>query len=371
VAGPGPGVRHRAGQAHRPRNDHRAWRTLLADSGVRPARLHDARHIAAALLLAQGVPPRVAMQALGHSQIGLTLGTYSHVVPELSQEAAAAMTRALWIAPQVVEQPAEETSDETLAATLAASPPKPTGVTPPMSLLTCEDAVGRPGIEPGTRGLKGRSVPFETVEFRAELSICAGQPARVHPAGTSSCWLDVARAAPHRPHIGRSSVSSAQQRSSQIAQRPCAGLGWPGAAVVVALDRARPVPIGSDPHPHDLTAVGVLLRSPREGIDYATPGREDARRHLRRPRQLRTRPDARTRRRRPPRGAGPRPARRPATPVHRRAGPADPRPARRRRTGRAQIAATFGVGRSTAYRALQAPPARTPPPRRTPEPASG
>jgi len=156
VAGPGPGVRHRAGQAHRPRNDHRAWRTLLADSGVRPARLHDARHIAAALLLAQGVPPRVAMQALGHSQIGLTLGTYSHVVPELSQEAAAAMTRALWIAPQVVEQPAEETSDETLAATLAASPPKPTGVTPPMSLLTCEDAVGRPGIEPGTRGLKVR-----------------------------------------------------------------------------------------------------------------------------------------------------------------------------------------------------------------------
>lgn len=60
------------------------------------------------------------------------------------------MTRVLWITPQVVEQPAEEIWDETLAA----SPPKPTGVTSPMSLLSCEDAVGRPGIEPGTRGLK-------------------------------------------------------------------------------------------------------------------------------------------------------------------------------------------------------------------------
>jgi len=66
------------------------------------------------------------------------------------------MTRVLWITPQVVEQPAEEIWDETLAATLAASPPKPTGVTSSMSLLSCEDAVGRPGIEPGTRGLKVR-----------------------------------------------------------------------------------------------------------------------------------------------------------------------------------------------------------------------
>ena len=73
-----------------PRNDYRAWRSLLEQAGVRPARLHDARHTAATLLLAQGVPARVAMQILGHSQITLTLGTYSHVVPELAHDAAAA-----------------------------------------------------------------------------------------------------------------------------------------------------------------------------------------------------------------------------------------------------------------------------------------
>ena len=65
-------------------------------SGVRPARLHDARHTAATTLLIMGVPARVVMQILGHSQIGLTLGTYSHVVPELATEAANRMAKAYW-----------------------------------------------------------------------------------------------------------------------------------------------------------------------------------------------------------------------------------------------------------------------------------
>jgi integrase len=79
-----------------PRGDHRAWRALLAAAGVRGARLHDARHTAATLLLQQGVPARVVMEILGHSQITLTLGTYSHVVPELAEDAARRMGEALW-----------------------------------------------------------------------------------------------------------------------------------------------------------------------------------------------------------------------------------------------------------------------------------
>lgn len=38
----------------------------------------------------------MAMEILGHSQISLTLGTYSHVVPELAYEAAKRMGEALW-----------------------------------------------------------------------------------------------------------------------------------------------------------------------------------------------------------------------------------------------------------------------------------
>ena len=77
-------------------SDWKSWKALLARAGVRDARLHDARHTAATLLLQQGVPARVAMQILGHSQISLTLGTYSHVVPELAQEAAERIDRVLW-----------------------------------------------------------------------------------------------------------------------------------------------------------------------------------------------------------------------------------------------------------------------------------
>ncbi len=79
-----------------PRRDWQEWKSLLKAAGVRDARLHDARHTAATMLLQQGVPARVAMQILGHSQIALTLGTYSHVVPELADEAAERMTSALW-----------------------------------------------------------------------------------------------------------------------------------------------------------------------------------------------------------------------------------------------------------------------------------
>lgn len=79
-----------------PSMDYLAWQDLLKSAQVRKAKLHDARHTAATLLLQQGVAARVVMQILGHSQISLTLGTYSHVVPELAEDAANRMGDALW-----------------------------------------------------------------------------------------------------------------------------------------------------------------------------------------------------------------------------------------------------------------------------------
>jgi integrase len=49
------------------------------------------RHSCASLLLAQGVHPLVVMEILGHSQINLTMNTYSHVTPTLQREAAGKM----------------------------------------------------------------------------------------------------------------------------------------------------------------------------------------------------------------------------------------------------------------------------------------
>lgn len=71
-----------------PRNDYRDFLAVLERAGLRRVRLHDLRHTAASLMLSEGVPARVIMQTLGHSQISITLNTYSHVAPELSRAAA-------------------------------------------------------------------------------------------------------------------------------------------------------------------------------------------------------------------------------------------------------------------------------------------
>jgi len=57
----------------------RAFGTIRKTAEIGPMRIHDLRHTCASLLLAQGVHPRVVMETLGHSQVSLTLDTYSHV----------------------------------------------------------------------------------------------------------------------------------------------------------------------------------------------------------------------------------------------------------------------------------------------------
>ena len=81
------------------KRDHAAWKSLLVEAGVRDARLHDARHTAASLLLLLEVPARVVMDILGHASYQLTMNTYSHVAPELNNEAAQLMAGALWDSP--------------------------------------------------------------------------------------------------------------------------------------------------------------------------------------------------------------------------------------------------------------------------------
>ena len=68
-----------------PRNDYREFKELLARVYLSSVRVHDLRHAAASLLLARGVPARVIMEILGHSAIALTMNTYSHLAPEVSE----------------------------------------------------------------------------------------------------------------------------------------------------------------------------------------------------------------------------------------------------------------------------------------------
>ena len=50
-------------------------------------RFHNLRHACASLLLAQNVHPRVVMEILGHSNISITMNTYSHVLPQAQRDA--------------------------------------------------------------------------------------------------------------------------------------------------------------------------------------------------------------------------------------------------------------------------------------------
>jgi integrase len=74
------------------------WARYLRGQGLPPIRFHDLRRAHATLMLAQGVHPKVVSERLGHPSVGITLDTYSHVLPTLQQEAAAAFD-ALFSAP--------------------------------------------------------------------------------------------------------------------------------------------------------------------------------------------------------------------------------------------------------------------------------
>jgi integrase len=77
----------------------RWYKAVLQRAGLPDRRFHDLRHSCATLLLVQGVPPRVVMEILGHSDISMTMNTYSHAVSELQVDAAARMEALLRASP--------------------------------------------------------------------------------------------------------------------------------------------------------------------------------------------------------------------------------------------------------------------------------
>jgi integrase len=78
-----------------PRSDHDEWKSLLAEAGVRDARLHDARHTAATVLLILGVPDRAVMDLMGWSN-GKMKERYMHVVAAIRDDIAARLGNFLW-----------------------------------------------------------------------------------------------------------------------------------------------------------------------------------------------------------------------------------------------------------------------------------
>ncbi len=66
----------------------RSFKPLLRRAGLPNIRFHDLRHTCATLMLGAGLSPKVAQERLGHSDVSVTMGIYSHVTPETRREAA-------------------------------------------------------------------------------------------------------------------------------------------------------------------------------------------------------------------------------------------------------------------------------------------
>ncbi len=106
-------------------NVRKEFHRILEKAELPRMRIHDLRHSFATLLLALGEHPKVVQEMLGHSQVSLTLDTYSHLIPSLGLK---------------------ERAVERLDALL--------GDCGQDCGQTGEKMVSRPGIEPGTRRLR-------------------------------------------------------------------------------------------------------------------------------------------------------------------------------------------------------------------------
>jgi integrase len=74
---------------------YRSFKPLLRRAGLKGIRFHDLRHTFATLMVEQGENPKVVQEILGHSQISLTLDTYSHVLLDIQEEAIGRLGRLL------------------------------------------------------------------------------------------------------------------------------------------------------------------------------------------------------------------------------------------------------------------------------------
>ncbi len=66
----------------------RQFLRMQAEATVPRMRVHDLRHTAATLLLGAGVHVKIVSEMLGHSSVKMTLDTYGHAVPGLTEAAA-------------------------------------------------------------------------------------------------------------------------------------------------------------------------------------------------------------------------------------------------------------------------------------------
>ena len=83
------------GQPLNPNTDYHEWKWLVKDAGLREARLHDARHTAATVLLALRQPTPTVMSLMGWSS-GSMAARYQHVTDAMRSQVASQVGDLIW-----------------------------------------------------------------------------------------------------------------------------------------------------------------------------------------------------------------------------------------------------------------------------------
>ena len=83
------------GQPYHPNDVSDLFEARVKASALPRIRLHDTRHTAASLMLASGTPVKVVSDLLGYASPTITLATYAHVLPNMAEEAGAALSASL------------------------------------------------------------------------------------------------------------------------------------------------------------------------------------------------------------------------------------------------------------------------------------
>ena len=80
-----------AGEPYTPGALTNMWHRLTKGAGVRPIRLHDARHSCGTALHLRGVPLAVIAKWLGHADASITAKIYAHSQPDALRAASATL----------------------------------------------------------------------------------------------------------------------------------------------------------------------------------------------------------------------------------------------------------------------------------------
>jgi integrase len=83
------------GSPLRPHSLGQAWVRFLTKAKLPRIKFHNLRHSHATHMLLSNIHPKIVSERLGHSKIGIRLDLYSHVMPNMQEDAAARIDEAL------------------------------------------------------------------------------------------------------------------------------------------------------------------------------------------------------------------------------------------------------------------------------------